>query len=91
MSNISTAVVPVRASNLEGRVPVAAWAEYDFSYGNKLYLYPSSFLSEGDLYGYILEIIGFDSSTVVIGMNIDILAFGNPKPLLAVTLPTITP
>jgi hypothetical protein len=49
------------------------------------------FLSEGDLYGYILEIIGFDSSTVVIGMNIDTLAFGNPKPLLAVTLPTITP
>ena len=39
----------------------------------------------------MLETNGFDSSTVVIGINTDTLAFGIPSPLFAVTLPTRTP
>ena len=49
-----------------------------FSYSNPLAL-------------LILEIIGFDTSILLIGIKIDTLAFGNPNPLFAVTLPTITP
>jgi hypothetical protein len=35
---MSTTVVAVNASILDGNVPVAACFEYDFSYGSRLYL-----------------------------------------------------
>ena len=50
----------IKTSSLFGNVPVAAWTLYDGSWGNKLYLYPNSLLSDNVLYGYNSDIVGFN-------------------------------
>ena len=55
-----------------------------------MYLYPNSLLSDNVLYGYNSDIMGFNSSSLDNGINIDTFTFGNPKPPFTKTLPTTT-
>jgi len=80
----------VSISSLSGKVPVGVCPPYSLTYGSRLYLYPSSFLTFKFLYGYNVDIIGSFSSTLSNGTKIEIVAFGIPYPPLATTLPATT-
>ena len=82
-----------RISRLLGKLPISVKHSLFVSgdFGNKLYRLPSSVLSVITSNGYMFLISELFLSKSSNGIKTLTLAFGTPKPLFTVTLPTITP